>query len=207
MTVKNVFSAVVAMGLVAMGLLACVKSQPPSSARQEPDTEKAVSSAGLDVQRFEVKNTIATVEAVDLKARKLTLRNVEGRVFVIHLGEEAVNLPQVRKGDVVELTFGHELEVRMAEPGEFRNEQSVFVGGAQPGARPRGVGITQTNITARILALDRTDQLVKLEFADGPIAVVKVQNPANLDKVAVGDNLAISSIEVVEVKVKKGGKR
>ena len=58
------------------------------------------------------------------------------------------------------------------------------------------------------------DELVKimgtsgatLKMADGSVATVKVQNPANLDKVKVGDTILIRYLAAVEISV-KGKKR
>lgn len=202
---KKVFS-VMAMGLVAASLVACSRSEPKSTAQLPPHVEQAAPASSLNVHRSELRSTVAKVEAIDLKTRRVTLRSLEGREFTIHVGKEAVNLPQVKKGDTVEITYGQELTVRMAEPGEVRNEQATVLTGAKPGAKPHGVGFAETHVTAKILDLDKTNELAKLEFTDGSQAVVKVQNPANLDKVKVGDTIAISYLEVLEIKV-QGAKR
>ena len=150
---------------------------------------------------------MAKVEAVDLKARKVTLSSLQGDLFIIHVGKEAVNLPQVKKGDMVDISYGRELKVWMAEPGDVVNEQSTVVVRAKPGSKPQGMGVTETNVTAKILALDKTNELAKLELANGKVVTVKVQNPENLNKVKVGDTLGISYLEVVDIAVRKGSKR
>lgn len=198
--------SLVAIGCVAASLMACSGSTPKDAAPPAATVEQAAPASPLNVKRSEVQTTVAKVEAIDLKTRMVTLRSLEGKVFTIHVGKEAVNLPQVKKGNLVEITYGQELKVRLAEPGEVRDDQVAVITGAKPGAQPHGVGYTETNVTAKILELDKTNELAKLEFADGTIAVVKVQNPANLDKVKVGDSIAITYIEVLEIAVKKGKK-
>ena len=150
---------------------------------------------------------MAKVEAVDLKSRKVTLSSLQGDLFIIHAGKEAVNLPQLKKGDMVDISYGQELKVWMAEPGEVLNEQSAAVIRAKPGSKPQGMGVRETSVTAKILALDKTNELAKLELANGTVVVVKVENPANLNKVNVGDTLAISYFEVLDIAVRKGSRR
>lgn len=203
---KKLFS-LLAMGFVATSLMACSGSEPQSAAQPAPSVEKVAPASPLNVNRSEVKTTVAKVDSIDLKTRMVTLRTLEGRVFTVHVGKEAVNLPQVKKGDLVEITYGQELRVRLAEPGEVRNDQVSVVTGAKPGEKPHGIGFNETNVTAKILELDKANELVNLQFADGTKAVVKVQNPANLDKVKVGDSIAITYIEVLEISVKKDVKR
>ena len=193
---KTVFSGVV-LGLMMICLVACSKKAPQSS---DQPAEPLVSSS-------EVESTVAKVEAVDLKARKVTLSSLQGDLFIIHVGKEAVNLPQVKKGDMVDISYGRELKVWMAEPGDVVNEQSTVVVRAQPGSKPQGMEVTETNVTAKILALDKTNELAKLALANGKVVTVKVQNPENLNKVKVGDTLGISYLEVVDIAVRKGSKR
>ena len=189
------------MALLAATLMSCAQTDTQGTASPQAAT-KEEKAPSLDVKRSNVSTTVATVEAIDLQTRIVKLRTLEGKPFTVRVGKEAVNLPQVKAGDKVEITYAQVLEVKMAEPGEIRNEVGSVVGGAEPGAKPHGIGITETNITATILEIDKASEAAKLKFADGTIAIVKVQNPANLDKVKVGDTIAIKYIEAMEIKVK-----
>lgn len=183
---KRVMS-LVSILLLSAGLFACAKKEPPSN---------------LDVKRTNTVQTVAMVEKVDLKKRMVTLRSLEGRVFNVHVSEEVINLPQVRKGDRVEISYSETLEVRMAEPGEVRNESGTYMASALPGEKPAGLEVSETNITATILELDKVNEIALLKLSDGSVASVKVQNPENLDKVKVGDTILISYLEAVEINVK-----
>lgn len=193
---KTVFSGLV-LGLMVMCLVGCNKKAPQPS---DQPAERLVSSS-------EVQSTVAKVEAVNLKERKVTLSSLQGDLFIIHVGKEAVNLPRVKKGDMVDISYGRELKVWVAEPGTVINKQSTAVVRAKPGSQPQGMGVTETNITAKILALDKVNELAKLELANGSVVVVKVENPDNLNKVKVGDTLGINYLEVVDIAVRKGSKR
>lgn len=197
----NKFWAMVMVVLCTATMGACAKTEPQTTTEPQ-GTSEAQRPSNLDVERTSVQTTVATVESVDLKTRMVKLRSLEGRPFTIHVGKEAVNLPQVKAGDRVEITYTESLEVRMAEPGEIMEESSTIIGRAVPGAKPGGFGITETNITAEILDLDKSNETATLKMADGTVATVKVQNPANLDKVKVGDTIAITYLEAVEITVK-----
>ena len=193
---KTVFSGLV-LGLMVICLGACSKSAPQPSV---PPGENLVSSS-------EVQTTVAKVEAVDLKARKVTLSSLQGDLFIIHVSKEAVNLRRVKKGDMVDISYGRELTVWLAEPGSVADEQATAVVRAKPGSQPQGMGVRESNFTAKILAIDKTNELAKVELANGSVFVVKVENPENLNKVKVGDTLGISYLEVVDIAVRKGSKR
>jgi len=193
--------SMVMMVMFAGTLVSCAGTEQQAAPKPEQGAPKQEQSSKLDIKRSEVKSTVAKVEAIDLKTRMVKLKSLEGKLFTVRVGPEAVNLPQVRKGDTVEVKYAEAIEVRMAEPGEIRNETAAVVGRAKPGSKPAGIVITETNITATILELDKVKETATLKMADGVVATVKVQNPANLDKVKVGDTIAIKYIEAVDIKV------
>ncbi|MRR08399.1 MAG: hypothetical protein EG828_16060, partial [Deltaproteobacteria bacterium] len=53
----------------------------------------------------------ATVQAIDLEKRMVTLKGPKGEVRTIKVGEEAVNLPQVKVGDLVTVKYYESLAV------------------------------------------------------------------------------------------------
>jgi predicted small lipoprotein YifL len=190
--------------LLATSMAACADKGEQANVKADSAIQAeqpAPPASNLSVERSAMSTTVATIEGIDLKTRMVKLRSLEGRLFTIHVGEEAVNLPQAKVGDKVEITYAQSLEVRMAEPGEVRNETGTLIGGAKPGSKPAGVEITETIITATILDLDKVNELATLKMADGSVATVKVQNPANLHRVKVGDTIAITYIEAVGIRV------
>ena len=68
----------------------------------------------LQIERSEQATTVATVEAVDLTRRTVKLRSLDGQPFVVRVGKEAVNLPQVKKGDQVLFTSYAGTEVKVS---------------------------------------------------------------------------------------------
>lgn len=155
--------------------------------------------SNLNIERTNSMSSFATVEAIDMKTRMVTLQGPEGDPFTIHAGEEVVNLPQVHPGDKVQVTYSESLTVRMAAPGETKNEITGIIGRAEPGSKPAGVGITETTITATIHEIDTANGTATLEMADGSYRIVKVQDPSYLDKVKVGDTIAITYQEAVGI--------
>lgn len=156
----------------------------------------------LDIQKSDVMSSFATVESVDMTTRMVTLRDPDGKQFTIHAGEEVVNLPQVRPGDIVDVTYAETLSVRMAEPGEKANKITGVIGRAEPGEKPAYVDVTETTVTATITGIDKEHDTATLRMADDSYRVVKVEDPTNLDKVKVGDVIIITFQEAVGIFVK-----
>ncbi len=155
----------------------------------------------LQVDRSNVVSVTATVEAINQKTRMVTIKGTEGRLVTFKAGKEVVNLPQVQVGDKVVLDYIESLAVRMAKPGEVRDETVDLVGAAAPGSKPAAIGATETTVTATIEALDKKAETVTLKGPDGGVRIVKVQDPANLDKVEVGDTILITYTEAVALSV------
>ncbi|KAB2889811.1 MAG: hypothetical protein F9K32_11115 [Desulfobulbaceae bacterium] len=157
----------------------------------------------LNIQRADKVTIAATVQAVDLMTRMLTLRGPEGGVFSVQADKQVGNLPQVEVGDEVLVIYVNAVAVRMARPGEFHDESGKQVGEAIPGTKPGVFEISERTVTATIEQIDDSNDTVRLRLPEGVIKVVKVKDPANLDKVRVGDTIVITYTEAVAVSVEK----
>jgi hypothetical protein len=144
----------------------------------------------------------ATVVAVDLQKRIVTLKGEDGEVRDIKVGEEAVNLPQVKVGDLVTVKFYESIAVEVIQPGTYAGtgEKTAIVR-AKPGEMPGGMAARQVTVTATIMAIDKQKSTITLKGPEGNLTTVKVQDPANLEKVKVGDELMITYTEALAISV------
>ena len=144
----------------------------------------------------------ATVVAVDLQNRYVTLKGEDGQVRDIKVGEEAVNLPQVKVGDLVTVKFYESIAVEVIKPGTVAGagERSAIVR-AKPGEMPGGMAARQVSVTATIMAIDKQKSTITLKGPEGKLVNAKVQDPANLEKVKVGDELMITYTEALAISV------
>ena len=144
----------------------------------------------------------ATVVAVDLQNRYVTLKGADGEVRDIKVGEEAVNLPQVKVGDLVTVKFYESIAVEVIKPGTAvgAGEKTAIVR-AKPGEMPGGMAARQVSVTATIMAIDKQKSTMTLKGPEGKLVNVKVQDPANLEKVKVGDELMITYTEALAISV------
>ena len=157
----------------------------------------------LNIQRADKVTIAATVQAVDLTTRMITLRGPEGGVFSVQAGRQVGNLPQVEVGDEVLVIYVNAVAVRMADPGEFHDESGKRVGEAVPGTKPGAFEISERTVTADIVEIDNSGDTVRLRLPEGVIKVVKVKDPANLKKVRAGDTIVITYTEAVAISVEK----
>jgi len=144
----------------------------------------------------------ATVVAVDLQNRYVTLKGPDGALRDIKVGEEAVNLPQVKVGDLVTVKFYESIAVEVIKPGTAMGagEKTAIVR-AKPGEMPGGMAARQVSVTAIITAIDKQKNTMTLKGPEGKLVNVQVQDPANLEKVKVGDELMITYTEALAISV------
>ncbi len=188
---KKGLSIMLSLLFTAVVLFACAHSNRSDSTADRPG-----------IIRGNVAVLTATVVAVDMKNRIVTLKDSAGDVRDFKVGEEAVNLPQVRAGDMVTIQFYESVAVEVIKPGKAAaaGEKTTIVR-AKPGEMPKGIVTRQKAITAAVKAIDKAAGTISLMGPDGKTVKVKAQDPANLDKVNVGDELMITFTEAQAISV------
>jgi hypothetical protein len=186
-----VAAAVVLMLSLASGVFAQYKASAPAAPAEQPRVVRSAEAV-----------MTATVVAIDLQKRIVTLKGEDGQVRDIKVGEEAVNLPQVKVGDLVTVKYYESIAVEVMKPGMAAGagEQSAIVR-SKPGEMPGGMAARQVSITAAVTAIDKQKGTITLKGPEGKVNTVKVQDPANLDKVKVGDDLMITYTEALAISV------
>lgn len=182
------FTRMLLIVFISLSLWGCADSKPKEE---------------LKIERSGMLKRTATVEAVDMATRMVTLKNPDGSSFEFYAGKEVVNLPQVMVGDEVVVVYAEALAVRMAKPDEVRDETRQGVARALPGEKPGALKVIETTVTAEIEDIDKANEKVTLKFPDGKMQVVKVKDPANLEKVDVGDTIVITIIKEMAISVQK----
>ncbi|MCU0577961.1 MAG: hypothetical protein MUF69_00300 [Desulfobacterota bacterium] len=190
-----VLLSVVIFGLVQAGVVLAA----------DKPTSKGVKPSGIKERAVK---KMATVQAIDVEKRVVTLKGEEGNIFDLKVGEEAKNLPQVKVGDLVTVQYYESLAFEVTKPG-----QAVAVGAAggvaaaKPGEKPAGVAAGQVTITATVEALDAKKHYVTLKGPDGKTKEIKVKDPKNLVNVKVGDQVAITYTEALAISVETAKKK
>lgn len=169
-----------------------------------PATEKP-----LSVKKEQLVTATATVEAIDLQKRVVTLKGPKGNVFDVTVGEEARNLPQVKVGDQVKVKYYESIALRLVKPGEgvAGAQETATLERARKGEKPGGMAGRQVTITATITAIDKKKQMVTLKGPEGKSVTVKAENPKNLAKVKVGDEVEITYTEALAISVEEAKKK
>ncbi|MFO1408474.1 MAG: hypothetical protein U1F08_13220 [Steroidobacteraceae bacterium] len=144
----------------------------------------------------------ATVVAVDLKTRDVTLKGPEGKTFVVQAGDAVQHLDQVKPGDVVVVAYTESLAFQVVPKGE--KPQGVSES-ASLGAGSGKVGRTVTSYF-KIDAYNVDTHLLWGTTADGITQSITVHDPAaqaKLAKLPSGTVVQVTYSESLAVKLEK----
>ncbi|MCC6765711.1 MAG: hypothetical protein IT293_13710 [Deltaproteobacteria bacterium] len=194
-------------GALAFVVAACgTEKVPPPSAPVAAVTQ--TEKPGQVIDRA-VVSAAARVVKVDQKQRVVTLKNAEGKVFDLQVGEEVRNLAQVKSGDDVVVTYYESLAITVKKPGEAKPGATVAdaAGRAEPGEKPGAAVGQQTTVVATVVGLDKKKGTVKLKSSQGKVVEVEARDPKRLEHVKVGDLIEVVYTEAMAISVEKPEKK
>lgn len=198
-----VAGALFTLSLAAVSMAADAK---PAAEPQKTASEGKKPS----VKKERTTHVVATVEAVDMDKRVVTVKGPEGNLVDIVAGDKVKNLAQVKVGDTVDITYYESIAVKVFKPGEAPQGEAATVAAerlAKPGEKPSGIAGAQVTITAKVESISPKKTSVTLKMSDGKFKTVKVEDKKNLDNVKVGDEVVITVTETLAIAVKPAKKK
>jgi len=159
------------------------------------------------VSRENLVQRTATVESIDQASRLVTLRGEEGNAFTLLVSEEVRNLPQVKTGDRVTVSFFEAIAAEVKKPGEGAEgvQADISTVRAEPGERPAAGAGVMLRTTVEIEFVDTTFNTVTFRRSDGASRTVAVQTPEGrqfIRGLRKGDRVEIAYTEAFAIEVK-----
>ena len=202
----SVRPGIIWLPIAIAALAGCAKSAPEPLMAAAVGTEPRLGPGAITEES--VINTEATVVSIDHATRMVTLRTPDQRLHTLRVDASVRNLGKVRKGDEVVTTYYEAVAVQVKKPGTAQPGISTDTDAerSKKGQRPAGVAAETTNVTARVVKIDRKHRSIDLRGPEGNVLTVDVQDPAHLQNLAVGDLVEVSITEAVAVQVEKAPK-
>jgi len=189
--------AIVCAAALAAG---CAGSGGSGGASEEPLRREDVAVAQFT----------ARVAAIDHAKRLVTLVDESGGEATFHADEGVRNLQQVKVGDEVIGTVAESVVLELREPtaAELEAGASVLevVARAEPGQRPAGQYTRQIRAVLVVDAIDKKAGTATLRGPLGNTRTIKARDPANLDRVKVGDSVVATYTEALSLEVRAPAK-
>ncbi len=191
--------------IVALLAVAGVASaQEPASTKQAPVEMKATGTPGKAEARRSEKVT-ATVKAVDVANRTVTLQNQAGATQTFKVGPEVKRLDEFAAGDTIVVEYEQGLALEFQPAGSETVTPTVTAGGAVAGKdqAPGAVAAAGVQATVTVTAIDLGKRLVSFQGPAGNVYQVKAGPKIQLEKLKVGDRLLATYVEAVALKLEK----
>lgn len=180
--------------LIAVSLAACAGSggsSPEAPLRRED-------SAVVEIR--------ARVAAIDHNKRLVTLQDEAGGTATFEADASVKNFAQVKVGDELVGALAESLVLELREPTaeEVAEGTSVLevIAAAEPGHRPAGEFVRQIRAILTVDSIDKTAGTATLRGPLGNLRTIKARDPANLDRVKVGDSVVATYTEALLLEVR-----
>lgn len=149
----------------------------------------------------------ATVEAVDMKTREVTLRAEDGTLLNFVAGDEVRNLAQVKVGDIVNVSYkvGLIMSLAPSSSGIRTRHDTVEVDRSEPGQKPAGTIRKTVEATATVRAVDMKKRTVTLQGVYKTVTL-PVAEDIDLGTIKVGDQVDAIYRESLAVSVQPAPK-
>ena len=176
-TLKSIGTVILVSALSSATVFATEMQTSRDSASDMPAVMVGAGAAGM-----------ATVEAVDMTSREVTLRLADGKLMTFIAGDEVRNLAQVKVSDqvIVEYSIGMIMALSPSDSKVRSRVDRVEAGRAEPGQKPAGMVRKTVEATASIMAVDQKARTVTLQGALRTVTL-PVADDIDISKLKVGD--------------------
>lgn len=201
---KQIIKFLLLAGIITIA--GCDKGDKTAQPEKAPMTEQAATTATQEKPAMKEKVTAtmeATVTAINHETRQVTLQNTAGESVTFIASDDVRNLAQVEVGDKIMAEYMEAIEIQVMGPEEAELGAGEIAAAtrAEPGEKPAGAAISETTVIVVIESIDKENETVTLKDSEGISKMVKVRNPANLEKVAIGDKVMITYTESLAIVV------
>jgi hypothetical protein len=182
---------------LACALVAPVHAQPAKAAA------KQVTVDGVGV--MDLTHISASIEAVDVKNRIVTLKGPRGNVFAVAVSDRVKNLAQVKAGDSLEVDYFESVAIELKKAdGVPTLTETMAADKAAKGSAPGGMALRKVHIVTSILGINTETQRVLVRGPLGHLTEVKVRDPKLLATMQAGGQIDLTYVEGLALSVQPG---
>jgi hypothetical protein len=184
----------------------------PVQATDDPEMDKIDMTPEVRVQpragidKALLVETTATVTAVDMKNHLVTIQGPAGNSTIIRVTDQVKNLPQVKIGDEVNITYYRSAVVNLVKTkGDVKlgTEVSGAKASAPAGEKPAGVIEMEVTRTVEVVFVDPYQKFISFRGPDIGLRRVTLENRPDLqhylDELKKGDIVEVTYTEALAI--------
>jgi len=179
------------IALLILTIVGCEQAQKAEKPRVERTAEHTLS---------------ATVDAVDMEKRSVTLKDEEGVTHAFTNIKADVPLEKLVVGKTVSMTIYHkEINYAVEEGEEIPVDQEIRAVGTKKGEEERSITIVQAqNLTTTVKEVDMVNRMLTLVMEDGMSVTLPVRDDVkNLENLEPGDKVVSQVTQVIIITLEK----
>lgn len=157
----------------------------------------AIANAQIKTLPGETKTVTATVDAIEIASRTLTLKKPDNTTITTKVPPEYLRFDALKVGDKLTVTYYDNIVIRVKAPGEKDVNTSAASLVPTPGMKPGFTIGAQRVMTAVITAIDPKIPSISLSGPNNWTYSSRVEDADALKQVKVGDRLDITWTEAV----------
>jgi len=150
----------------------------------------------------------ATVTAVDMEKRLVTIEGPEGNSMVVQVTEQVKNLPQVEVGDRVNISYFASKTVDIVKPGDdvkLGTEVSEVEGTAPAGEKPSAATGVAVKRTVEVMFVDPYQKYITFLSPDRGLRKISLKDTPQLqhylNELKKGDIVEVTYTEAMAIAV------
>jgi hypothetical protein len=170
---------------------------------------KAAAGAPLSAERSVLTTVTATVQAIDLDKREVTLKGPLGNVVTFTVDKRVKRLGEVKVGDDVTADYYVSLAGELRAPTEEEKQNPVQVldvmAKAPQGTEPAAGMLHEIKAVTMVVGLDLPTQTLTLQ-GQGPMGTtvsIRAENVDKLKQLHLGDLIVVTYTEALAISVQK----
>jgi Cu/Ag efflux protein CusF len=152
----------------------------------------------------EMRVETGTVEAIEASTRTVTIKKTDGTFVQTVAGQDVARFSEIKIGDKVTARYYDNVVIRVKRPGESDVMSAAKSTTGAERALPGGTRAKQLTITATITAIDPATPSITFTGPNGYKYTSRVEDPAALSTVKVGDKVDIVWTEAMLVSLERG---
>ncbi len=167
----------------------------------------APASAQIKTLTGETITKTATIEAINVGTRELTVKGPDGNYVTFVASPEVKRFDALKVGDTITAKYYENLVIRLKLPGEKDVDTSTAGAAPAAGARPGATVAEQRTITVTITQIDPKVPSITFKGPNNWTYSSRVEDKKALAKVKVGDKLDLTWTQAVLVSVEAAAKK
>ena len=149
----------------------------------------------------------ATVTGINKKKREVTLKNKEGELLTISVGDEVKRFDEIKVGDQVAAEYWTFLRAEFREPTAEEKENPLVVlaeaGRAPKEVAPAGAVGAVVKAVVKVIGIDKENREAMIVGPRGNKLVVPVMDDAVLNNLKIGEQVIMTYAEAMAIALKK----